>query len=74
MTARDGGSSHSGVLRAADAATRGARARADVERPNFRWVLNVENRIAIERERTRARRERRTARVDDDDDDDDDDD
>ena len=74
MTARDGGSSHSGVLRAADAATRGARARADVERPNFRWVLNVENRIAIERDRGRARDANGERRADDDDDDDDDDD
>ena len=68
MTARDGGSSNSGVLRPARADARDARAKRDVERPNFRWVLNAD---ARER-RARARTTRGVERRRDDDDDDDD--
>jgi hypothetical protein len=54
-------------LRPARADARDARAKRDVERPNFRWVLNAD---ARER-RARARTTRGVERRRDDDDDDD---
>ena len=67
MTARDGGSSNSGVLRPARADARDARAMREAARPNFRGGFTAAAREPAARARTTRGVERR--RDDDDDDD-----